>query len=483
MSSGSTEARSRRLIRHLRARAAGPVLTLLALWWPAPGAADCFTSRLNEPPGRPATAVAPQLGVDREDLVVTVRWSDGPPYPDPVFTLSAPGKAEVGWWPAEQIPGQETVQHLPGGLSQVATAGFQYLLELRDGETIIGWRAFRVAVSCAGSPCEYRLVPDVEGGPIVVSQAFWSAMAEARAGGSSDLLATVRKDHPEIAGEIPGFAWQLQQAEPQDPGDRPGGRRGGCRCRWIGSQNLTNPLSIGPRQGTRPEHEYGENLEGAAFCAGAQSSGGSAVNLPASNTSGTTFLQLELLCTLETGGGPVPYPTSWPSRPVLTVPEPELEPCTAPCTPRIEHGTEVRGCAQGGVTSRKDREVSAAVEMSADVSLNGDLLIFGAAVIEIGVTRSEFIRDLDYLDESKTAIVRSEVASVQLHAQAALSSEALPPIGGGAPSYSFTASSIEYTTWFEAPETCGMPRGWALIHAPLRGPDDGGVAMERWERP
>ena len=469
---------------HRSRRTAGILLSLLVLNFssPAPGAADCLVSRLPAPDGRPAAAISPGLDVEREDLLVTLRWSETPSYTDPTFVLTAPAAGDLGSWPALVIPGEQTAQRLPGALSQVGGAGFQYLLELRDGDAVVGWRAFRVAVDCAGGPCRYRLLPDLEGGPIAVSEAFWNVVDEARAGGSKDLLTTVRKNHPELAGEIPSFAWQLQQLEPPSPGDRSGRSGSGCSCRWVLAESLTAFSVIGPRQGTRPEHEYGVNMEGAAFFAGTQSTGFPAAEVERPQTTGTTLLGLELLCTTAEGGSTARYPTTWPSRPLLEVTEPVLIPCPAPCTPTIEHGAEVKGCAQGGVTSRQGLPVSARAEMDAGLSLNRQLMIDGVAVIDIQVTDDELIRDVEYLDKSSAAVLRSESAVVELDAGAFLKSTATQP-DTGAPSYAFTAASMEYTVWLEAPEACGIPPAWAQVHSPLRGSDDGGVAMERWEQP
>ncbi len=452
-------------------RAAGAVLWLLLLQLssPALGAVSCFTSGL--PDGYHSTLVPLHLELDREDLLVTTQWPNEPRSADATFVLSAPGEGDVAFWPAEQAPGEDTEQRLAGALTGVAAAGFQYFLELRDPEGSLGRLTFRVAVSCADEPCEYHLVAGLESGPIAVSEAFWNAMTEARTGGATDLLASMRNEHPEVAAEIPGFAWQLQQAE-----SRPGG---GCSCRWVAVHSLSDGAFIGSRGGERPSHEYGTNFDGAAFLAGAQATAGRA-EVDRTRTEGSTGLGLQLLCTADRGGNQAEYDTSWPSLPRLQVREPVISSCRAPCTPLIDHLALVTGCAEGYAVSRDNQRAWAWAEVDASGSLDGQPTIAGTALIDLDVSTSVAAGDRDSFFRDSMTTVRADGASAILHAGASLKVEALSPSSDDH-SYAYSAASMEYALEFQAPATCGIKPGYASFVYALPRDDDGGVTMERWE--
>ncbi len=467
------------LTRPFLHRTAGVVLSLLILqlWWPAPAPGQrsprpgtCFFSGL---PGEYLSEVSLRLEIDSEDLLVTVPWPEEPGSADLTFVLSAPVAGEIGGWPAEQVPGEETEQRLAGALTQVAAAGFQYLLELRDAGEVVGRRPFRVAVNCAGEPCEYQLLAGLEGGPIAVSEAFWEALAEARAGGSPDLLASVRDQHPELAAEVPGFAWQYQQVE-----SRPGTD---CSCRWLVVQRLTPGTVIGPWAGPLPSHQAGISHPGAGFVAGVQTISGRA-DVERNQTEGSTVLGLQLLCTSDRGGTPEQYPTLWSSLPMLEIRKPALSSCRAPCTPLIDHLAYVGGCAAGTATSREQQRAWSRAEMDAGASLNGQATIAGAALIDLDFSNNQSFNTQDSFLRDSAATVTGEQAVVELHAGALIKAEVTSPDNDNF-SYAFAAASMEYALELEAPEICGIPQGGALLVNALPKDKDGGVAMERWELP
>ncbi len=432
---------------------------------------SCFVSRLPVPDGRVAGVVAPRLTVDREDLLVTVRWP-AEPSRDPTYLLSTSAGA-VASWPAQQTPGEETVQRLSGALAHVATAGFQYFLELRGADGLLGWQTFRLTVSCGSGPCVYRLLPGFEGGPLTMSRKLWDAVAEARAGGAGDLLASVRQTHPELAAEIPGFAWQWQQAA---------GRDDGCSCQWVSTESFSPMALLGPPSDQPPTHESGINMEGAGFFAGVQSIDG-AIDLSLTGAASTTAIGLELLCTLDLGGQQARYPTSWPSMPELEVVEPILEPCPAPCTPVIEHRTEVRGCVQGGATSRLNMPGWSKAEIDVGVALDGNSTLAAAAAIKVDISDNELVRKIELIDKVSTATLNAESVSVEIGAGTLLEAEGTLEPDTGTYSYAFAAAALEYRTLLLAPPICDLPEGRAYADHPLRGFDDGGVTMERWENP
>ncbi len=461
------------LIRLSLRTAAVLVLLVLHLASPTPVAGNCFITGLPERTGQPPAPLPLRIGVDRDDLLVTVQWPDSPDSPNATFVLSTPGGLEAGAWPAETAPGEETEQRLPGALAGVATAGFQYLLELREPDRVLGRRNLRVTVNCGREPCEYGLVPGLEAGPIVVSEELWNALDEARADLSPDLLATARDQHPEVAGEIPGFAWQWLQAEPE-PGS-------GCHCRWLVAEKTTQGLYIGPRSGQPPRHRFGKNLEGAAFLTGIQAKQGT-IAVQRNETEGRSLIGLHLLCTRYHGANPASYPTVWPSLPQLKIWEPVVSSCPAPCTPVIKHLADVGGCAQAGATSRDDQRVQAWAEVDAKVTLNGRSRITGAAQLDVDVTRNELVRDIEYLFKHSTATLEAESAIARLSAGGYLSVTAQPP-ANGTWSYGFATASLEYFMYLHAPEICGIAKGVAGLYEPLQGTQDGGVALERWEDP
>ncbi len=464
--------------RHSQRPAAGVVLSLLALQlgWPAPAPGQgsprrgtCFFSRL---PGEYLSAVSLRLAIDREDLLVTVRWPEEPGSADLTFVLSAPEVGEIGGWPAEQTPGEEAEQRLAGALSQVAAAGFQYLLELRDAGEVLGWLPFRVAVNCAEEPCEYQLLAGLEGGPIAVSEGFWEALAEARAVGSTDLLASVRDQHPELAAEVPGFAWQYQQIE-----SRPGAD---CSCRWLVVQRLTPGTVIGPWAGPLPSHEAGISHPGAGFVAGVQTISVRA-DVERNQTRGSTVLGLQLLCTSDRGGTVEQYPTLWSSLPVLEIRKPALTSCHAPCTPHIDHLAYVRGCATGLAASIDQQRAWSRAEMDAGASLNGQPTIAGAALIDLDFSNNQSFSTQDSFLRDSAATVTGEQAVIELDAGALIKAEVSSDSDNSG--YAFAAASMEYALELEAAEICGIPQGGALLVNALSKDKDGGVAMERWERP
>ena len=451
---------------------------LVACTLALPSTADggCVSSGPKREPGLPPVGDEMQrMAADREDLLVTVYWSDELLHPDATLVLSTPAGADLASWKVARLPGKETEERLPGALVPVATSGFQFVLRLEGPKGPLDESAFEVAVDCpAGGLCSYQLLPGLTGGPITVSEALWNALDEARGAGSPDLLATVRKQHPELAGEIPGFAWQMEVSEPKAGDD--------CHCRWLTVVSLTPATGIGPPRGGAPLHRFGTNDDGVAFRAGLQGvQGGGEVTR--SETTGRSLLGIHLLCTRSAGGSPVRYPTKWPSRPVLEVRERQLNVCPPPCVPTIRHRTELGGCAQGIAAGRYGLRATAYAEVDASVTVGAQSVSAGGAAVDLFASDGETFRDTELFSADASATLTATGAT------AVAESGALLRVGAGRQSndeysYAFAAAGITYTMRLWTEDVCeGIPEHSSLLKLLRQSSQEGGVTMVRWEDP
>ncbi len=229
-----------------------------------------------------------------------------------------------------------------------------------------------------------------------------------------------------------------------------------------------------------PRHKFGANAPGPTFFAGVQSIS-AGISVPRSDTDGYAVIGLQLLCTMYYGETPAWYGTSWPSLPVLEVPDPTLSSCSAPCTPSIEHTTRFNGCAQGVAASRNGQNASAFAEMDASLVLNGQPQIAGALSIDVAVDNDEVVRDVARLRDDSSAALWGEAALAVVEAGGTI--KAQTDLYNGSPrSYAFAAATFEYHTKLYAPEMCGIDEGLADSTVRIRL-NDGGVAMERWDDP
>ncbi len=465
--------------------AAGAVLLLLALLpWPALAEDEptaCFTTRQNQGDS-PIGDGLDQITVDGEDLWVAVQWGDDPSLPDAALVLATPSGTVTGAWPAPRSPGERTEQHLAGALGQTGVLGFQYVLRLEDAEGLRAQASLRAIVDCPqGELCRYRLVRGLKGGPITVSEAFWNALAEARDTGAPDLIGHVREHHPELAGEIPGFVWQMQISE-EIPEKAPGTD---CSCRWIDLQNLVpqGTVSLEAGDGSPPTHVFGWNHAGAHLLSGLQTTGGE-VELELGDTRGRSSFGIQLLCTRAEGEAvPTRYPTSWPSLPVLALGERRLQSCPAPCMPVIEHRAELLGCAEAKALSRAGLPARASSKIVASVGLRPLAAVGGGAIAEVGVADGERLRSREAFEEEYSGKLEAMGAIAGAEAEAALLVDADEP--GTLFSYGYASAAVKYLLWFEASAGCPEVPDYGGGGLDLINNDqhEGGVAIDRWEDP
>ncbi|MEM7583602.1 MAG: hypothetical protein AAF560_09505 [Acidobacteriota bacterium] len=422
----------------------------------------------------PGDGILLRLIPDREDLVVNAQWS-AELHREATFILSTPSGVELMSWTVERAPGKVTEHRLPDALSHVSSSGFQFRLRLAalDGET--PEVAFRVAADCPTEDlCTYRLLPGLEGG-LTVSQELWSAIDEARGSGSEDLLAEVQAQHPDLASELPGFSWQLQESEPTPVGE--------CRCRWLTVEGLTpkKPQGFGQQSANPPLQDYGSNLAGGAFYAMLQGTEG-AISTSQNQLHGQTTLGLQLLCTRNEGSTQARFPTAWPSLPELEVEMRRLATCPAPCTPTLEHETIVWGCAQATAAGRGGNRAAANAGIDVALQLGTQSLMARAAQVNLQAKSGQVLRDIESNWEATSATLSAEGASATLvtGGSQAIDVEAL----GGRTSYAFTSVSAKYHMKFLASASCAeVPDGAVLLNSLFDGTHEGGVAVEQWEDP
>ncbi len=454
------------------------LMVLSTLFLPTPAAANCL--HIRPPYGEqgdvdPGDGLVLRIAPDREDLWVTVQWSLAARRLA-TFVLSTPTGEELMSWMVPRTPGEVSEHRLSKALSQITNLGFQYRLHLANPDGTTSGVSFRVAADCPPDGlCTYQLLPGLEGS-LTVSHALWSALDEARVAGSTDLLADVQAQHPELAPEVPGFGWQLQTAEPVANAD--------CRCRWLTVEGLApkKPLEIGNLNTTPPLQDYGENLEGAAFYGLLQGTAGT-VTMSRPQLVGQTTFGLQLLCTRDLGESAARFPTSWPSLPELEIAQRQLETCPAPCTPMIEYTSTVWGCAQATATSRNGNDAEAAAEIDVSLALGSQSLIAWAALVEADVASGQTVRDLESLWKQSSAELYTEgaVATMVAGGEQSIAVEAL---GGARTSYALTSMSTKYKMKFVGSASCeGIPQDEASVGNLHDGTHEGGVAIEQWEDP
>ncbi len=468
---------SRHHPRHLVLTSA--VVLLLVALLGGPARADhnqaCFTTRPSDPDLGPIGDGLDRIGAIAEDLLVAVQWADDPNLPDAALTMTTPSGVTVGSWPVTRFPGEQTEHQLDGALAQVAALGFQYFLRLEDAGGIRVEAPIRAIVDCPkGEPCQYRLVRGLQAGPIVVSPDFWDALDEARGAGSSDLIGHVRDHHPELAGEIPGFVWQMEIAGTTG-GD-------GCACRWIDVQGSAPKTrrDLDQGNGNPPNHVFGSNYRGARHLVGAQTTDG-VVEVQFSKTRGTSIYGIQLLCNLPSDEStPTRYATGWPSLPFLVLDEPQIESCPAPCTPVIEHRAELLGCAQAEAYDFGGPPAQAISKIITSIGLQPLTTAGGGTRAQAdttggpsAVSRKTFADDYTMTLQATGAIAGAESeASLWLDAET-------DDTGYG---YAYASAAVLYLLEFEAPVTCdGIPYHQGGIDLIRPNPHEGGVAVVRWE--
>ncbi len=414
-------------------------------------------------------------GVEHEDLQVSIGWGDDG-LPDANLVLSTPAGVDLETWPVARDPGERTEHLLESALVHVATAnaGFQFRLRLEDAEGPRDEVRFRVGVTCpTGENCRYRLIEGLEGGPIAVSEEFWNAVAWAKASGSSDLIETVRTKFPDLTDEIPGFVWELTLGEQQGNAD--------CTCRWVDAVGLSTPaIEIGDKSGQQPLHVLVENPEGAFFAAGAQSIDGP-TGASRFVTQGRSALGIWLLCTTTTGGDDIQLPTDWPSRPVLWLEEPTLDPCGVECMPTIEHVGRIAGCAQS-IAAGNGLWAQSAAEVDGSLVLNSSQsLIAGAATVQVDAPGTTVGDNIDHFDQTSTMTLVAPGAVAEVAGSGKVSVQATDASNGHG--YSYAGSAMDFHLRFTAQASCeGIGPHDADLGNLLDGAD-GGVAIERWEDP
>ncbi len=462
---------------HPGARLCLALIALLFLLLPTPASANCM--HLGVTPGElgdvdPGDGIL-RLASDREDLLVTAQWSSET-LRQATFILSTQAGQEVMSWTVPRTPGATSEHRLTAALSVVANLGFQYQLSLASTDGTAPELTFRVAADCPpDGVCTYRLLPGLEGG-VTLSHALWTALDEARATDSSDLLADVRAQHPELAAEIPGFNWQLQTTEPTPIAD--------CRCRWLTIENLAPKKAsiIGQQVMSPPLQDYGSNLEGAAFYGMLQGTEG-AIAMTRNQLIGQSTLGLQLLCSRDQGESLARFPTSWPSLPELEVAQRQLQVCPAPCTPKIEYKSDVWSCAQAIAASRDGNRVQATAEVDAMLSFGSQALVAKAVTVNVDVAAGEVVRDTDFIAEVSSLTVEAEGAQATLLTGGSQTID-VEAIGGNRTSYALTSVSSKYRIRFDGSGSCeGIPLGHTEVNTLHDGTQEGGVTVEEWEDP
>ncbi len=462
-------------------RLAGAALLLLVLLSPEPAAAlqdACFTTLPRDPGTGLSGDGIRRLEADREDLLVTVSWSDDPAGGDATWILATPSGTVAGSWEAPRQVGEITEQRLAGALARVAVLGFQYVLRLEDGETALAETRFRAIADCPDRDlCRYRLLRGLTGGPITVSERLWDALAEAREDDSPDLIGTVRELHSELAAEIPGLLWQMQESEPM-PGS-------GCSCRWLDVQSLMPQSATSLDAGDGISQEvFGDNSQGAGMLVAAQTIQ-DPIEITGDETWGRSLLGIQLLCTRFSGQvAGTRYPTSWPSLPELVLEQRRLESCPAPCMPTIEHEAQVQGCVEARAAGRHGRWANAHSKLDAWIELGSISRVDGVAVAGVDVTDGETLRDAELFGEGSSASLEATGATAVAEAAASILIDADSQTQM-LRSYAWGAASVRYKLWFGVLESCegAIPRHSSEIDRLEDSLHEGGVAIDRWEDP
>ena len=426
------------------------------------------------------------LWVEGDDIVVELRWSTQAASAAVVMVLSNLAGDTVGSWKMVRNPGFEEKQRLTSALSQVAEQGFQYRLRLEDADGASYDQALRVTVDCpAKELCRYGLRVGLESSAIAVSEALGVALAEAAAADSTDLLADVRAEHPKLAREIPGLAWQMEQARSSS--------QTGCACEWVTIEDevSTPPTDTGSyrRHPQFDVHYSIQNLPGPGLRVGAQTHDGR-IEIPRADTWGRATLGLRLLCTRIASETTTTYGTEWGSG-ELEVTEREVAFCPLPCTPMIEHEMVLDGCASGRAKGRDDLTASALASLETTLWLeqddqDGDVLLADAAVVDLAAAPGQSLSDREGISKLMRNAIRSPAVMTWLETSGSLDLQAHSTAGTLNRSYAFGSLAVEYQmhlTVDPAAQSCALPP--AAVHSTYR--DDtgtgGGVVIEIWEKP
>ncbi len=427
-----------------------------------------------------------RLSAAGDDIVVDLRWSTAGS-PDAALILSTPTGEVVDSWERVRHPGVEEKHTLFGALSRVAEKGFQYRLRLEDSDGVHADLALRVTVDCpAKELCRYGLRVGLDSSVVTVSRALGLALARAHDADSTDFLADVRAEHPELANEIPGLAWQMEQSRSS--------AQVGCQCEWVSleSEVSTPPVDTGSyhRHPSFNVHHSIQNPAGAGFRAGAQTRDG-AIDIASGDTWGKATLGLQLLCTSIEDETEVTYGTEWqPGE--IEITERQIAACPLPCTPKIEHQAIVNGCASGLAAGRHGMTAMATATIDTTMWLDrgaqaADILLTDAATVDLKAASGQTLRDQEGIFKWSRSLVSAAAVTAWLETSGSLDLMAYEASGSSAHTYAFGSLSLEYQMHLIADEDtqlCDDIPG-AAVHSAYEDSTgtNGGVVIERWENP
>ncbi len=205
----------------------------LAFLMPFLGAASAFAEvAKGAAPPPPVVVAVTALQTSGADLAVDLVLLAGVPAKLVVTLETAAGQVQGSAVLSPAKPGRATVR-LSGAVERFLTAGFDYVLRLRDGNgaELAEASPFTVGLSCDGEVCWF--VPELG---VEVGAAVWlddRLAAALRAGDSTgtDLLAAAVAEDPGLLGAARNLSARLAA-----------GADGSCRCRWAYS---TTPAACG----------------------------------------------------------------------------------------------------------------------------------------------------------------------------------------------------------------------------------------------
>lgn len=178
------------------------------------------------------------------DVRVFLRWTEEGELPQgALLKVVDVFGAEVSstWIPAPE-PGLSEVM-LPEALVDLVPRGTHFMVRLEtvEGEVLGDPLAYRVGLRCdEPGTCRFVVFSGLNApNTLLMSGQLESALEEASAAGTDDLLGWVLDNRPHLWGEAMTLGWELEMMEGSIP------TKGGCTCRFLTQINHWNNLCVG----------------------------------------------------------------------------------------------------------------------------------------------------------------------------------------------------------------------------------------------
>ncbi len=292
------------------------------------------------------TTVIVGTSADLEDLVVTVAWQDSVAAEWLEIAVFDENDLQIAGQPVWPTPGERMRSTFGGFLHNLPESGFQFSATVRDaaGRDVSQRHAFRVVLECPPSmeACQWGALDGIYTNALAISEPLMTALVALEAKGSSDLLADVLEEQPDLRGPVFSLAAQLDRL------DQKLGLNNECACVWF-HFSTQSPKQRERKQsglGLSPDGSFGSEQEEVKGSGATALAAGQALHFPMSHlatATGTSQQTLGLVCWkihywIEVAHLPLlPSPGASPR----TIRFPIVEACPGSCRGEFESSAEI----------------------------------------------------------------------------------------------------------------------------------------------